>query len=121
MEEHAERSYPNECCGLLGGMVDLFVDYYPLTNCAETPAKNYFAAPEEVFEAMRKMRTFGQEQLGIYHSHPVSSAYPSATDIELAFYPEAINFIFSLHPARELCAFQIEKGDVRVVEFTIVD
>src|SRR5207253_524738 len=83
MQAHAEQSYPNECCGLLGGMVDLFVDYYPLTNHAEAPKKNFFAAPEEMFQAMRQMRAGGQQQLGIYHSHPESSAYPSAKDVEL--------------------------------------
>jgi [CysO sulfur-carrier protein]-S-L-cysteine hydrolase len=121
MEAHAEQSYPNECCGLLGGMIDLFVEYYPLTNCAEIPTKNYLAAPEELFQAMQRMRSFGQEQLGIYHSHPVTSAYPSTKDIQMAYYPTAINFIFSLHPMRELSAFEIEDGTVTRVEFTIVD
>ena len=121
MEAHAEQSYPNECCGLLGGMVDLFIEYYPLTNCAETPTRSYFAAPEELFQAMRRMRAFGFEQMGIYHSHPATGAYPSTKDIQLAYYPDAINFIFSLHPVRELCAFQIADGAVTPIEFTIVD
>ena len=121
MESHAEQSYPEECCGLLGGMVDLFIEYYPLTNCAELPTKNYLAAPEELFHAMRRMREVGQEQLGIYHSHPATSAFPSTKDIQMAYYPDAINFIFSLQPVRELSAFEIDDGTVTRVEFTIVD
>jgi hypothetical protein len=34
--------------------------------------------------------------MGIYHSHPVSVAYPSATDAWNAHYPESIYFICSL-------------------------
>ncbi|MEW6734070.1 MAG: M67 family metallopeptidase [Acidobacteriota bacterium] len=121
MQVHAEQSYPNECCGLLGGIGSLFVDYYPLTNRAEEPTRSFFAAPEEIFPAMQRMRALGQQQLGIYHSHPASQAYPSTRDIALAFYPEAINFILSLHPVRELYAFQIERGAVRGVNFAIID
>jgi [CysO sulfur-carrier protein]-S-L-cysteine hydrolase len=121
MQEHAEQSYPNECCGLLGGVEDLFVEYYPLTNCAEVPTRNFFAAPEEMFRVMQQMRSMGRQQLGIYHSHPSSGAYPSARDIEMAFYPKAINFIFSLHPVRELCAFQIENGSVTTIDYAIID
>lgn len=121
MQAHAEECYPNECCGLLGGRSDLFVDYYPLTNRAEAPTKRYYAAPEELFQVMQRMRAQGHQKMGIYHSHPTSSAYPSPTDIELAFYPDAVNFIYSLHPVRELCAFQIEQGAVKTVAFAIID
>jgi proteasome lid subunit RPN8/RPN11 len=121
MQRHAEQCYPLECCGLLGGAVDLFTDYYPLANRAETPVNRFFAAPEEVFQAMRQMRAIGQQLLGIYHSHPDSRAYPSARDIELAFYPEAIYFIFSPRPTPELVAFQIERGTVNAVEYAIID
>jgi proteasome lid subunit RPN8/RPN11 len=121
MQSHAEECYPEECCGLLGGVEALFVDYYPLINCAEVPTKSFFADPAELFQIMHKMRKRGQPLLGIYHSHPTSPAYPSARDIEWAFYPEAINFIFSLNPVRELRAFQIVEGTVRTINFAIVN
>ena len=38
----------------------------------------------------------GDEMMGIYHSHPVSVAYPSATDAWNAHYPECVYFICSL-------------------------
>ena len=36
------------------------------------------------------------ELVAIYHSHPESPAYPSATDVELAFWPDAVFLICSL-------------------------
>lgn len=120
MQAHAVECAPNECCGLLGGRNELLLDYYPLTNRAETPERNYFAAPEEIFEAMRRMRKRGQQHVGIYHSHPRSQPYPSRVDIEMAFYPQAVNFIMSLNPA-ELRAFRIEDGNVTPVTYSIID
>lgn len=120
MQAHAVECSPNECCGLLGGQKEILLDYYPLTNRAETPERHFFAAPEEIFEAMRRMRKRGQQHLGIYHSHPHSQAYPSTTDIDMAFYPQAVNFIMSLH-TRELRAFYIEGGCVIPVQYSIID
>lgn len=120
MKTHAVECSPNECCGLLGGKGEILLDYYPLTNQAETPERNYFAAPDEIFEVMRRMRERGQQHLGIYHSHPHSEAYPSRTDIEMAFYPQTVNFIMSLCTG-ELCAFHIEGGYVTPVRYSIID
>jgi len=121
MEAHAERSLPNECCGLLGGRGDLFTDYYPLANRAEDPAKGFFAAPEDLTAALLRMRSGGKSLLGIHHSHPTTAAYPSTTDIKTALYPEAINFISSLSPKRELRAFHIKRATVDTVDFIIVE
>ena len=42
------------------------------------------------------MREAGKELIGIYHSHTGSPAYPSPTDVTLAYYPEAVYVIVSL-------------------------
>jgi len=37
--------------------------------------------------------------LAVYHSHPITVAYPSKTDVAFAFWPEAVYLICSLeHP-----------------------
>jgi [CysO sulfur-carrier protein]-S-L-cysteine hydrolase len=52
--------------------------------------------------------------LAIYHSHTASEAYPSPTDVRLAFWPEAAYVLISLSdPARPVVrAFRIEDGAV---------
>src|SRR5689334_24226538 len=72
VEQSALQSNPHECCGLLSGRGNLILQTHPLRNEATSPLTNYFASPEDMFKAMRRMREAGQEMLGIYHSHPRS-------------------------------------------------
>src|SRR5947209_16996493 len=53
---HARAVAPEECCGLLGGRGAEALSVYPLRNVARAPAISYEAAPEELFEAQRRMR-----------------------------------------------------------------
>jgi proteasome lid subunit RPN8/RPN11 len=68
---------------------------------------------------MRRIRESGQTLLGVYHSHPRTPAYPSASDVEMAFYPEAFYFIISLEPNVELRAFKIEGSRIEDVQVSI--
>jgi proteasome lid subunit RPN8/RPN11 len=119
IEEHAVRARPSECCGLLSGKGSLITDLHPLPNGADRPETRYFAAPEDLFSAMRRIREADQALLGIYHSHPRSPAYPSASDVEMAFYPEAVYFIISLEPRIDLRAFKIDGS--RVEEVSVLE
>lgn len=121
MTTHALKSHPYECCGLVGGRGTLFSSWYPLQNEAPFPRRQYAVAPSELFQTMRCMRHQGETNLGIYHSHPSSSAYPSNTDINLAFYPEAIYFILAFYPSLHLCAYSIVQQQVEAVEIRIFD
>ena len=116
IEKHARRTYPAECCGLLSGSNGVITDIHPLRNDAEKPETRYSATPEDLFAAMRRIREEGQALLGVYHSHPRTAAYPSASDVEMAFYPEAFYFIISLEPSADLRAFKIEDARIENIE-----
>lgn len=121
IEDHARAVNPEECCGLLSGndgAVDLF---HPLRNNSSDPKSRYFASPEDLFEAMREMRSQGRNMLAIYHSHPNGSAYPSQIDIELAFYPHVAYLIQTLAPEPEIRAFRIEARTVSEIGIEIVE
>lgn len=115
--EHARIEQPRECCGLLGGRGSQAFTVYPLQNKSPEPEKRYFAAPEDLFEAMKQMRTAEDSLIAIYHSHPFGPCYPSQTDIDLAFYPQAFYLIVSLDPVTELRVFRII--DQEVIEAAI--
>ncbi len=113
---HAKEAAPDECCGLISGAEDgRASNIYPLRNVAADSLVSYEAGPEELFAAQRSMRERGEQLLAIYHSHPRSAdPEPSATDVRLAFYPQAIYFIVGL--AGELPvmrAFRISERDER--------
>jgi proteasome lid subunit RPN8/RPN11 len=119
IKTRAIASQPDECCGLLGGSGTLVQTHYPLRNVAEHPQRRYFAAPEDLFAAMRRMRAGGERMLGIYHSHPHGPAHPSATDLAMAFYPEAVYLIIALKSEAEVCAFSLKGSAITEIEIEV--
>lgn len=103
----------------MSGRGAVVTNLHPLRNEAATPATRYFASPEDLFAAMRRIRESGEALMGIYHSHPRTPAYPSASDVGMAFYPEAIYFIISLEPQIDLRAFRIEGTNIENVSVVI--
>ena len=116
MYAHARACAPEECCGLLGGSSDEARSAYPLRNVSPRPEAAYEAAPEELFDAQRRMRARGEELAAVYHSHPRSAdPEPSRTDVRLAFYPDAFYFIIGFKEGGEcvLRAFRISEREGR--------
>jgi len=116
MFARARAAWPEECCGLLGGEGNRASNVYPLRNAAPRPEVAYEAAPEELFEAQRRMRARGEQLVGVYHSHPRSAEpEPSRTDVRLAFYPDAFYFIIGFDEGGEcvLRAFRISEREGR--------
>ena len=95
MLAHAREGYPNEVCGLIAGKNGLVSRIFRTANIDESSI-SYMIEPAEQFRAFKAMRAEGLELLAIYHSHPTSPAYPSQTDVRLAYYPEAAYLIASL-------------------------
>jgi proteasome lid subunit RPN8/RPN11 len=103
MIQHALAEHPNEACGLLAGKAcpeqgrrDGRVEkVYQMTNAEHSPV-TYRLDPEEQYRAFMEIEEEGWELLAIYHSHSHSPAYPSATDLDLAFYPDCLYLIISL-------------------------
>jgi len=126
MFAHARACAPEECCGLLGGVVGEAASVYPLRNVAREPSRTYEAAPRELFDAQRLMRGRGETLLAIYHSHPRShDPEPSPTDVRLAFYPAAVYFIIGFDEQSEcvLRAFRVyeREGRWERAEFGLTD
>jgi [CysO sulfur-carrier protein]-S-L-cysteine hydrolase len=119
--DQARAEHPRECCGLLGGSDSHARHRYPLENRSPEPERRYFAAPEDLFGAMRRMRDEGEELVAIYHSHPRGPSCPSQTDIELAFYPEAVYLIVALAPQTEMRAFRIDERGVTEISIEVID
>jgi proteasome lid subunit RPN8/RPN11 len=121
MLEYARLEPATECCGLLAGREGVITRVFPAVNVARDPAKNYEIDPRETVRLMREFREQRLEFLGIYHSHPNGKNEPSARDIELAYYSEAIYFIISPLPdaANPVRAFSIRDGQVTALQIEI--
>ncbi len=84
---HAERTYPNECCGaMLGRTLDgkkLVTEALPLENAYQgAQGSRYELRPEDLLAAERAARGDGLDLIGIFHSHPDCEAYFSETDLK---------------------------------------
>ena len=105
---------PNEGCGLLvsdrtaedGGVPTRFVG---MRNAAASPYR-YLMDPDEQLRVMLEIDDADEVVWAIVHSHVASPPRPSATDVGLAAYPDALYV---------LCSFLAEPPEVRA--WTIVD
>ena len=118
--EQALREFPNESCGLIAAEAGSPVKVFPMTNADASPV-TYRLDGKEQLHVFDRMDERGWELWAIYHSHTHSEAYPSETDIRLAFYPDARYLLLSLadreHPV--LRSFWITDGEVTEEELTI--
>jgi len=114
MIEHAMANRPNEACGMVAGIGNRAVKVYRATNAEASPVR-YLMEPRDQLRIMQDMEAHGWDLLGIFHSHTHTAAYPSQTDVSLAYYPDALYIIVSLadeaHPV--VRAFHIVDGQIR--------
>ncbi len=92
---HAREGKPEEICGILRGNGLEAYEAMRGKNIASERIENYEVDPQTLLRQF-DFEDQGEEMMGIYHSHPVSVAYPSATDSWNAHYPDSIYFICSL-------------------------
>jgi [CysO sulfur-carrier protein]-S-L-cysteine hydrolase len=92
---HAETDAPIEACGFLAGVEGRITRDYAMTN-AERREDHFTFDPNEQLAAYQTIRLEGLEIVGVYHSHPITPAGPSAEDIRLARNPALIYIIVSL-------------------------
>lgn len=92
---HAREGKPEEICGVLRGKQLHAFEAIRGVNIASERIENYEVDPQTLLRQF-DFEDQGEEMMGIYHSHPVSVAYPSATDAWNAHYPDSIYFICSL-------------------------
>ena len=111
---------PEEACGLLAGknrtsnvQVEIAI---PMTNVLHSPSK-FLLDPKEQYDGFSWMDRHGLELVGVYHSHPDGTPYPSTTDLDEAFYPEIIHVIWAKVDEKWICkAFVLEATRFREIE-----
>jgi len=119
--EHCNSVYPNEACGILAGRDNKVQKVYTLVSEIPSPAF-YQVDSKEHFRVIREMREAGIDLVSIYHSHPGGPPFPSSTDVDLAYYPEAVYVIVSLMDRQNPVAkgYNIIKGEITEVPLSII-
>ncbi|MBI3332898.1 MAG: M67 family metallopeptidase [Candidatus Omnitrophica bacterium] len=120
MIRHCEREKEgsgNEACGYLVGRGGIVTEAKEVPNAHRSPT-SYQMEPVAQIALQRELRGLNLEEMGIYHSHVATQAYPSRRDIENA---TAVQDFFDGHylvvslqePGRPVVkAFKIRDGHV---------
>lgn len=87
---HAEKTYPEECCGILigklGGLQKFVFEILKVENSKESEReRRYLIKPQDYINAEKYAREKGYDIIGFYHSHPDHPALPSDYDRDHAF------------------------------------
>jgi proteasome lid subunit RPN8/RPN11 len=108
---HAVADLPNECCGMIGGRDGCATSVHRAANTEASPFM-YVMEPREQLHIMDAIDDNGEDLLAIYHSHTRSAAFPSRTDVELAFFAKTLYVIVSLVDpvSPEIRAFHLRRG-----------
>jgi proteasome lid subunit RPN8/RPN11 len=120
MIDHSRTELPNEACGILAGKDGKSERVYRMTN-TDKSSKTFLMDPKEQLRVMKEIRSLGLEMIGIYHSHSQTEAYPSAYDVELAYYPEVSYVIVSIKERDnpDIRSFKIIEGKITEEEVKI--
>lgn len=91
IEAHGEKTYPNECGGMLIGHFDAekgktVVELLPMENAMDEAQRHnrVLILPKDVLRAERFARSKKSDVIGYYHSHPDHPAIPSQFDLDHA-------------------------------------
>ena len=116
----ARDEAPNECCGMIASVDGEAVAVHPAINKARSPLR-YEIDGMEQYKIQTAIEDAGLELGAIYHSHTRSAPEPSQTDINLAFYPEALYVIVGLeHGDPDVRAWSIVDGQVSPASLEVV-
>jgi [CysO sulfur-carrier protein]-S-L-cysteine hydrolase len=113
MIAHALEDHPNEACGIIAGKDGRATKLFRAINAEASPYR-YKVDDKDLFRIYRECSDNDWDFLVIYHSHTASEAYPSATDVRLAFWPEAYYVLVSTkdEAAPVVRAFRILDGAI---------
>jgi len=110
LSKHADIENPNESCAILFGTESnqkAVVERIFITENIEKSPVNFTISAEQILEADKIERESQMKIIGIFHSHPMSSAFPSDTDKKFMELNPVVWVIYS-GSTQEFKAFVLE-------------
>ena len=77
---HARRDHPDEACGVIAGRDGVATRVFEMANADRSPTGFTFDSAEWL-AVYRDVDDADEELLAVYHSHTMTEAYPSRTDV----------------------------------------
>ena len=120
---HVNDEKPLEACGILGGKkfdFSILAQWsFPARN-EQRSTSRFRMDPQDQLFAFNQLDQRGLDLVGIYHSHPHGPPSPSKTDIEQAYYPEAVQLIWAYDGNNWDCrSYIIQAGQVQEIPLVV--
>lgn len=114
---HARRDHPDEACGVVAGPAasDRPERVVEMTNALRSMTQYEFE-PSEQLRVYRELDDRDEDVVVVYHSHTVTEAYPSRTDVRHASQPGAHYVLVSTRDPDE-----VEFRSFRIVDDVITE
>jgi proteasome lid subunit RPN8/RPN11 len=85
LSDYCITQLPNEACGVFYGNIEedhIFIkEFIPVANIAKQPSLYFEFEREHFIQLLYKSVKSEISWLGIFHSHPLTAAYPSNQDL----------------------------------------
>lgn len=117
---HARRDHPDECCGVISATDGVAARIVEMENAERSPTGFTFDSAEWL-RVYRALDDADEEPWVVYHSHTMTEAYPSRTDIRwsaTAGFPYWL-LVSTRSEADEVHAYTIADGVVTEVELRL--
>jgi proteasome lid subunit RPN8/RPN11 len=137
IKRHGEKTYPQECCGLLLGLmgdgVNVLHEIYPADNVWEQSSgflrddiekyrreesrdNRFLITPDQYRRADEHARGRGLGVIGYYHSHPDHRAEPSGYDLDHSCWPGESYIIVAVEGGKAAALNSFTKPDYEKFE-----
>jgi proteasome lid subunit RPN8/RPN11 len=117
---HARRDHPDECCGVISVKDGAAARLVEMENAERSPTGFTFDSAEWL-QVYRALDDADEEPWVVYHSHTMTEAFPSRTDIrwsETAGFPYWL-LVSTRSDEDEVHAYTIDGGHVTEVELAV--
>ena len=117
---HARRDHPDECCGVIAGRDGVATRLFEMSNAERSPTGFVFDSAEWL-RVYRDIDDADEEFFAVYHSHTMTEAYPSRTDITWSRETEFAHWLLVSTRAEqdEVRSYRIEDGVVTEEEVRV--
>jgi proteasome lid subunit RPN8/RPN11 len=123
IRQHGKQTYPEECCGVLLGMMTdderRVEDVLAITNTHEDErTRRFLITADEYFHAMKEAQKRNLDIVGFYHSHPDHPARPSQYDLEHAAWSGFSYIIVSVQRGEptDMASWTVDEGKTKFEE-----
>ncbi len=117
---HARRDHPDECCGVIAGRDGVATRLFEMANAERSPTGFTFDSAEWL-RVHRSMEDADEDLLVVYHSHTMTEAYPSRTDVTWSVNTPGTSWLLvsTRSDEDEVRSYRIEDGVVTEEEVRV--